>query len=109
VLAELLGHSAIIYSVAVTADGRIASGEARHVLLLSRHNSVQLVVGMLLGHSTIIYSVAATATAASRQVRHGVCYCYHDIEVCKRLPACCSVAFAARQQQQMGVHCCCDK
>jgi phospholipase A-2-activating protein len=28
VLSELLGHTAIIYSVAATAEGRIASGEA---------------------------------------------------------------------------------
>jgi phospholipase A-2-activating protein len=29
VLSELLGHTAIIYSVAATAAGRIASGEAQ--------------------------------------------------------------------------------
>jgi hypothetical protein len=47
VLAELLGHSAIIYSVAATADGRIASGEVQRVLLLLQ-STVQPTVGMLL-------------------------------------------------------------
>jgi hypothetical protein len=92
VLAELLAHSAIIYSVAATADGRIASGEVRCLdMLLQR--SVQPIVGMLLGHSAIIYSVAATADGRIA-VHSGECICYHSA-VRHRLRACCrATAFA---------------
>jgi hypothetical protein len=52
----LLGHSAIIYSVAATADGRIASGAAHMLVFLP--GSVQPTVGMLL---CCICSATATA------------------------------------------------